>query len=227
VTGTATIGKACPKCIIDINALVAVELCAALSFRSDKFALEKLPSATHRAKWVALDDAHGRIGHRFEAASLPDLLDKGLVNAFIRRVGHAVFVNQLRIAAGSYQRHERTNRRLRNSYHEIPQFLVTVHPSVLQRCCLEASDACAVAARLTIRIIPAISLGPKWRPPSWQSIRLDRIFRMRIMFLLGSIKGIPGLLSALRAAKFRFCSYGVKQNSAKTFRGRSAKAVLP
>src|SRR5215469_7035672 len=76
VTGSATIGQACSQRIIDINALVAIELCAALSFRSDEFALEKLPSAAHGAKWVALDDVHRRIGHRFEAAPLPDLLSK-------------------------------------------------------------------------------------------------------------------------------------------------------
>src|SRR5215472_10532767 len=93
VTGGATIAEARSKRIVDINVLIAIELYAALPFRSDKFALEQLPSATHGAKRVALDDEHGRAGHGFEAASWPDLLDKGLVNAFVRHVGHAVFVN--------------------------------------------------------------------------------------------------------------------------------------
>src|SRR6516164_8709454 len=74
VAGTATVRKACSKSIVEIDALVAIELGTALSFCSDKFALEELPSATHCSKRVPLNDVHGGIGHCFVTASGPDLL---------------------------------------------------------------------------------------------------------------------------------------------------------
>jgi len=50
VTGTATAGRACSERIVDINALVAVELCTALSFCSDELALGQLTAApNHRS----------------------------------------------------------------------------------------------------------------------------------------------------------------------------------